>query len=51
MFPNKKLRVAVIFGGPSSEREVSLSSGREVLKNLPRDEYELQPVEIKENGQ
>ena len=51
MSPNKKLRVAVIFGGPSSEREVSLSSGHEVLKNLPRDKYELQPVEIKENGQ
>jgi len=51
MPPKKKIRVAVIFGGPSSEREVSLSSGREVLKNLPRDKYELLPVDIKKDNQ
>ena len=34
-----KLRVAVIMGGSSSEREVSLSSGKAVIKNLNPDKY------------
>lgn len=35
-----KLRVAVLMGGPSSEREVSLRSGQMVLKNLDPTQYE-----------
>ncbi|MDR1677744.1 MAG: D-alanine--D-alanine ligase, partial [Deltaproteobacteria bacterium] len=38
---NKKLRVALLMGGISSEREVSLASGREVLANLDPDRYEV----------
>ena len=34
-----KLRVAVLVGGPSSEREVSLRSGQMVLKNLDPTKY------------
>ena len=34
-----KIRVAVVAGGWSSEREVSLSSGRTVVDHLPRDKY------------
>jgi D-alanine-D-alanine ligase len=33
------LRVGVLFGGRSSEREVSLSSGRQVYYNLDRTKY------------
>ncbi|MDR1315057.1 MAG: D-alanine--D-alanine ligase [Deltaproteobacteria bacterium] len=36
----KKLRLALISGGTSSEREVSLASGREVLANLDPARYE-----------
>ncbi|MBI2474202.1 MAG: D-alanine--D-alanine ligase [Candidatus Taylorbacteria bacterium] len=39
----KKTRVGVVRGGPSSEYEVSLSTGAAVLKNLP-DHYE--PIDI-----
>ncbi|MBA4396531.1 MAG: hypothetical protein C0394_03990, partial [Syntrophus sp. (in: bacteria)] len=39
-----KLRVGVILGGMSSEREVSLNSGRNVYDNLDRDLYESIPV-------
>lgn len=39
-----KLRVGVLMGGTSSEREVSLMSGREVVKNLDKNKYEV--VEI-----
>ncbi|MDR1041547.1 MAG: D-alanine--D-alanine ligase [Deltaproteobacteria bacterium] len=37
----QKLRLALLSGGSSSEREVSLASGREVLANLDPDRYEV----------
>ena len=41
----KKLKVGVLMGGPSSEHEVSLLTGQNVLENLDRSKYE--PVAIK----
>jgi D-alanine-D-alanine ligase len=41
---HEKLRVGVIFGGMSSEREVSLNSGRNVYDNLDRELYEAIPI-------
>ena len=41
MPPGGKLQVAVIMGGSSSEREVSLSSGKAVIKNLDPHKYDL----------
>ncbi len=38
-----KIKVGVFFGGVSSEREVSLNSGRNVYDNLDRDTYEPIP--------
>jgi len=40
----KKLRVGVILGGISSEREVSLNSGRNVHDNLDRETFEPIPI-------
>ena len=40
----KKLRVGVILGGMSSEREVSLNSGRNVHDHLDREAYEPVPI-------
>lgn len=40
------MRVAVIMGGISSEREISLKSGNEVFNNLDRDKYEVIKVVI-----
>lgn len=39
-----KLRVGVIMGGISSEREVSLNSGRNVFDNLDRDAYDPRAI-------
>jgi D-alanine-D-alanine ligase len=39
-----KLRVGVILGGMSSEREVSLNSGRNVHDNLDREVYSPVPI-------
>jgi D-alanine-D-alanine ligase len=39
-------RVAVLFGGISAEREVSLSSGRQVVAALRSAGFDVQPVEV-----
>jgi D-alanine-D-alanine ligase-like ATP-grasp enzyme len=41
-----KLRVAILQGGPSPEREVSLRSGQMVLKNLDPSKYEAFAVDL-----
>ncbi len=42
------MKIGVIMGGVSSEAEVSLNTGREMLKYLDRSKYEAVPVVIKE---
>ncbi len=39
--PERKLRVIVLMGGNSSEREVSLSTGKQILLNLDREKYDV----------
>jgi len=39
-------RIAVLYGGISAEREVSLSSGRQVIAALREAGYDVQPVEV-----
>ena len=34
------MKIGVIMGGISSEREISLKSGEQVIKNLNKDKYE-----------
>nr|AIA16754.1 D-alanine--D-alanine ligase [uncultured bacterium] len=46
----KKLKIALIFGGTSQEREVSLRSGQTIAENLSKAKYEMIPVEISQNG-
>lgn len=48
--PNKRLRIKVLVGGPSSEHEVSLKSGEQVLKNLNPERYEAERVLIDKYG-
>jgi D-alanine-D-alanine ligase len=36
-----KIRVGVLMGGASSEREISLASGRMIAEHLPRERYEV----------
>jgi D-alanine-D-alanine ligase len=43
-----KLRVGVLMGGKSSEREVSFMSGKEVIKNLDKERYEVIEVVVPE---
>lgn len=46
----RKLRIAVIFGGRSGEHEVSLVSAESVMKNLDRSKYEVVPIGITRDG-
>ncbi len=46
----KKLRLAVLFGGCSTEYPVSLQSAGAVLTHLDREKYELYPLGITRQG-
>src|SRR3989344_6745343 len=46
----KKLNVAVLMGGKSAEHEISLSSGREVVRNLDSKKYNVLPIVIAKDG-
>ncbi|KPI54680.1 D-alanine--D-alanine ligase [Clostridioides difficile] len=46
---NKK-KIAVIFGGNSTEYDVSLQSSFAVLENLNRDKYNIMPIGITRDG-
>lgn len=45
-----KPRVAVFFGGMSSEHEVSLKSAASVIRNIPQEKYEVICVGITKKG-
>ena len=42
----KKIKLCVLFGGRSSEYEVSLKSAYSVLSNADREKYDILPVGI-----
>ena len=46
----EKERLGVIFGGMSTENEVSVVSENSVIKNLDREKYEIYPIDIDKNG-
>jgi D-alanine-D-alanine ligase len=46
----KKLRVGVLFGGRSSEHEVSLLSAASVLQAIDKDKYDVLPIGITKEG-
>lgn len=45
-----KLKVAVLFGGVSSEHEISLISAYSVLTNMPKDMYDIMCIGITKKG-
>ncbi|MFH1790252.1 MAG: D-alanine--D-alanine ligase [bacterium] len=40
-----KIRVGVVMGGPSAEREISLITGSAVCNNLDKSKYSVMPIE------
>ncbi|MFE6751542.1 D-alanine--D-alanine ligase family protein [Kitasatospora purpeofusca] len=48
--PSAKPRVAVVFGGRSSEHAISVSTAGSVLRAIDRDKYEVMPIGITHEG-
>ena len=48
-YMNKK--IAIIFGGMSTEHDVSIVSGLSVIKHLNKNNYEITPIYIDKNGE
>lgn len=46
-----KLKIAVVYGGPSREHDVSLKSGRAVISALDRNKYDIQQIEVSRDNQ
>lgn len=46
-----KLSLAVIFGGMSTEHDVSIISGASILNNLDKEKYEIFPIYINQDGE
>lgn len=46
----QKLKVGVIFGGKSSEHDVSKVSGTSVISNLDKQKYDILPIYIDKKG-
>lgn len=46
----QKVKLAVIFGGMSTEHDVSIVSGTSIIKNLNEDKYKVYPIYISEDG-
>jgi len=47
----KKIKVAVLMGGKTPEHEISLVTGREVVRNLNKSKYKVLPVVISRTGE
>jgi D-alanine-D-alanine ligase len=47
---SRKVRVGVLYGGRSSEHEVSLRSATNVIQNLDRSRFEIVPIGIDKQG-
>jgi D-alanine-D-alanine ligase len=47
----KKLRIAVLLGGSSNEKEISLASGRNVCYKLSPHKYEVIPVFVSQDNE
>lgn len=46
----EKINIGVIFGGASTEHDVSIVSGTSVLRNLNKDKYNVFPIYINKEG-
>ena len=44
------MKIGVIMGGISSEREVSLQTGQEMIKHLDRNRYEVVPIVVNQRA-
>lgn len=46
----EKLKLGIIFGGISTEHDVSIVSGTSIINNLEKEKYKIYPIYIDKNG-
>lgn len=44
------MKIGIIFGGKSTEHDVSVVSGTSVIKNIDKQKYEIHPIYIEKDG-
>lgn len=49
--PNKKLKIAVLYGGKSAEHDVSVESAKNVMAVMDKKKYIILPIEIDRQGE
>lgn len=47
----KKIKLGVIYGGLSTEHEVSINSAKSVIDNLDKDKYDIYKIYIDKKGE
>jgi len=47
----EKIKLGVLFGGTSTEHDVSIVSGTSIIKNLNKNKYEIYPIYINKKGE
>lgn len=43
-------KVGIIFGGMSTEHDISVLSAKSIINNIDKEKYEIHPIYIDENG-
>jgi len=46
----KKIKIGILFGGKSTEHEISLQSARNVIGALDKTKYQITPIKINKDG-
>jgi len=46
----KKIKLAIVFGGMSTEHDVSIVSGTSIIRNLDKEKYDIYPLYIDKKG-
>ena len=46
----EKIKVGIIYGGMSTEHDVSIESAKSVIENLDKDKYDIYEIIIDKNG-
>ena len=47
---SRRIKVAIVVGGMSSEHDVSLMSGKSILEKINKDKYDIKVIYIKKNS-
>ncbi|MDP3729490.1 MAG: D-alanine--D-alanine ligase [bacterium] len=50
IIPMRKKRIAILMGGPSSEHDVSMKTGKMIMQHLDAEQFSVLPIKIEKDG-